>query len=116
MKIGIIDADLLDKGTKFPNLALMKISSYYKKLGYTVQLLKNYDTLNSYDKIFLSKVFDYTNIPIDKKVMVGFRDEGCVKVTISARILEDGAYYYQFKERPNEGWVHEINIQNEKVL
>ena len=25
MKIGIIDADLLDKGTRHPNLALMKI-------------------------------------------------------------------------------------------
>ena len=30
MKIGIIDADLLDNGTRHPNLALMKISGYYK--------------------------------------------------------------------------------------
>ena len=29
MNIGIIDADLLDKGTRHPNLALMKISGYY---------------------------------------------------------------------------------------
>ena len=31
MNIGIIDADLLDKGTRHPNLALMKISAYYKE-------------------------------------------------------------------------------------
>lgn len=31
MNIGIIDADFLDNGTRHPNLALMKISGYYKK-------------------------------------------------------------------------------------
>jgi len=32
MNIGIIDADLIDGGTLFPNLALMKLSSYYKSI------------------------------------------------------------------------------------
>lgn len=31
LNIGIIDADLLDRGTRFPNLALEKISAYYKR-------------------------------------------------------------------------------------
>ena len=31
MKIGIIDADLLDKGTRHPNLALMKIADIIKR-------------------------------------------------------------------------------------
>ena len=33
MKIGIIDADLLDNGTRHPNLALMKISGFMKSQG-----------------------------------------------------------------------------------
>ena len=64
MKIGIIDSDLLDKGTKHPNLALMKISGYMKEQGHETELLTSYDNLD-YDKIYLSKVFTKTNIPID---------------------------------------------------
>ena len=65
MKIGIIDADLLDKGTRHPNLALMKISGYYKNKGDNVELIDDYSAINKYDKVFMSKVFDFTNIPID---------------------------------------------------
>lgn len=65
INIGIIDADLLDKGTRFPNLALMKISGYYKGQGNNVKLISDYNQIKEYDLIFLSKVFDYTNIPID---------------------------------------------------
>jgi hypothetical protein len=61
--IGIIDADLNDNGTNFPNLALMKISYYWKQKGYTTKLLLNYDDVN-YEKIYLSKVFTKTKIPI----------------------------------------------------
>lgn len=67
MKIGIIDADLLDNGTRHPNLALMKISGYYKSLGHEVKLLFDYSNINEYDKVFISKVFSFTNIPIDVK-------------------------------------------------
>jgi hypothetical protein len=38
LKIGIIDADLLDNGTRHPNLALMKISAWHKKAGDSVML------------------------------------------------------------------------------
>ena len=62
MKIGIIDADLLDKGTRHPNLALMKISGYYKKENEVV-LLDSYDDIPNYDKVFISKVFDFTKTP-----------------------------------------------------
>ena len=64
MNIGIIDADLIDKGTNFPNLALMKISSYHKSIGDTVELLLDYTNL-LFDKIYLAKVFDFTKIPIN---------------------------------------------------
>lgn len=62
MKIGIIDADLLDNGTRHPNLALMKISGYYKKEN-EVTLLDSYDDIPNYDKVFISKVFDFTETP-----------------------------------------------------
>jgi len=62
--IGLIDADLLDNGTRFPNLPLMKISAYHNGKGQQTELLLNYDRLQSFDKVYLSKVFSYTNIPI----------------------------------------------------
>lgn len=62
--IGLIDADLLDNGTNFPNLALMKISSYYKNLDNTVELINElYSNVNDdYDLLIISKVFDFTTI------------------------------------------------------
>jgi len=64
LNIGLIDADLLDNGTRFPNLALMKISSYYKSKGNKTKLI-TYNEIPEYDKVFLSKVFDYTKIPVN---------------------------------------------------
>lgn len=64
MRIGLIDADLIDNGTRFPNLVLMKLSSYYKSQGYNTELI-DYDNIKAYDKVFISKVFSKTNIPID---------------------------------------------------
>jgi hypothetical protein len=63
-KIGLLDVDykhgknFYNKVNIFPNLALMKISSYYKQKGYEVEW---YSPLfhKSYDKIFASKVFTY---------------------------------------------------------
>lgn len=64
MNIGIIDADLVGKKRhRFPNLACMKISSYYKSLGNDVSLLLSYDGLENYEKVFLSKVFTDTAVP-----------------------------------------------------
>jgi hypothetical protein len=63
MRIGIIDADLLDNGTRHPNLALMKISAFHKKKGHSVTLLSSYTELDSYDKVYISKVFTFTNVP-----------------------------------------------------
>lgn len=65
MKIGIIDADLLDNGTRHPNLACLKISGYFKEEGADVRLLHDYNDLDQYDTVFISKVFDFTKMPID---------------------------------------------------
>lgn len=64
MKIGIIDADLLGrKKHRFPNLASMKISGYYKQLGHKVELLESYKQVENYDKVYISKVFTDTPVP-----------------------------------------------------
>lgn len=64
MKIAVIDADLIAKTNhRFPNLACMKISGYYKKIGAEVELKTDYNYLGEYDKIFISKVFTDTKIP-----------------------------------------------------
>lgn len=53
MKIGLIDVD----GHNFPNLALMKISAYHKQNNDSV----NWGiALDSYDKVYMSKVFTFT--------------------------------------------------------
>ncbi len=70
MKIGLIDADLIgQKQHNFPNLALMKISGYFKNNGYETELI-HYDEINPnclfqkyFDKVFISKVFTNTKIP-----------------------------------------------------
>lgn len=63
MRIAIIDADLISRTKhRFPNLACMKLSGYYKTLGNTVELKTDYEHLSQYDKVFISKVF--TDTPI----------------------------------------------------
>lgn len=76
LNIGIIDADLLDHGTKHPNLALLKISGYCKSIvlpndqHHNVRLICNYDeisevnrTIDDYDIIAVSQVFKFTKRP-----------------------------------------------------
>lgn len=65
MKIGIIDADVLDNGTRHPNLACLKMSGYYKEQGHEVKLITDYGQIDDYDEVYMSKVFDFTNVPID---------------------------------------------------
>lgn len=68
MKIGIIDADLIGRSKhRFPNLACMKLSGYYKEMGHDVVLKTDYDNLDTYDKVFISKVF--TDTPIDENIL-----------------------------------------------
>ncbi len=73
LQIGIIDADLLDHGTRHPNLALLKISAFCKSLGHNVRLICSYDELkykgkpaifdSEYDILVLSRVFKFTKVP-----------------------------------------------------
>lgn len=66
IKVAIIDADLIGrKKHRFPNLACMKLSSYYKSIGADVELKLDYENLDTYDKVTISKVFMDTEIPFE---------------------------------------------------
>lgn len=68
MRVGIIDAEIVGKSKhRFPNLVSMKISAYHKKLGDDVRLLTDYSKVDSYDLVYISKVFIKTNIPLEDK-------------------------------------------------
>ncbi len=53
------DAEHLKRKDKFPNYALMKISAYHKKQGDIVEWF-NALSASMYDKVYSSKVFDFT--------------------------------------------------------
>lgn len=66
IKLAIIDADLIGRSKhRFPNLVCMKLSSYYKSLGWEVKLKIDYENLEEYDKVTISKVFMDTEIPYE---------------------------------------------------
>jgi len=83
MRIGLIDVD----SHNFPNLALMKISSYHKSLGDQVEW---YDTLvalvEPYDLVYMSKVF--TNLYTPDYMYEVYAD----------RIIKGGYGYNNYKE------------------
>lgn len=59
--IAVIDADLLErKRHRFPNLCCMKISGYHKAQGDDVTLKLDYDALDSFDHVYIAKVFSDT--------------------------------------------------------
>lgn len=66
MNIAIIDADIVGgKKHRFPNLACMKISAYHKIIGDSVVLKTDYEDTDSFDKVYISKVFTDTEIPCE---------------------------------------------------
>jgi len=52
-KIGLIDID----GHNFPNLALMKLSSFHKQQG---DLVEWYSGIEHYNRVYMSKIFAFT--------------------------------------------------------
>lgn len=66
--VAIIDADLIALPRhRFPNLACMKVSAYYKQEGYKVELKLDYQGLDAYEKVFISKEFIDTEIPYEQR-------------------------------------------------
>ena len=64
MNIAIIDAEIVGKTKhRFPNLCSMKLSSYHKSIGDLVTLKTDYEELELFDKVYISKVFTKTEVP-----------------------------------------------------
>jgi hypothetical protein len=61
---GIVDADLLDNGTRHPNLVLMKIAGYLRdhQIPYKL-IIRDDENLKKFSYIYISKVFTFTKEP-----------------------------------------------------
>lgn len=67
-KVAIIDADLIGrKKHRFPNLVCMKLSGYWKEKDAHVELKTDYEGLEFFDKVYISKVF--TDTPINESIL-----------------------------------------------
>ena len=108
MKIAIIDADLIGrKKHRFPNLACMKLSGYYKEKGDEVSLLLCYDNLGCYNHVFISKVFTDTEVPdaVLKLTNVSFGGTGFYYD--KAPKLPDEVEHHMPDYHLYDGWVKE---------
>lgn len=107
-KLGIIDADLLDNGTRHPNLACMKISAYYKSQGWHVELLENYDNLDDYDLVSISRVFSFTKVPncIYKRGIC--KDPEHPELSLKKNIKIGGTGFYYEKAPDLPPWIEHI--------
>lgn len=76
LKIGLVDADLLDNGTRHPNLVLLKIAGFLKDNQIPCELILDPDAdISSYKRIYLSRVFSFTSLPRFYLRAKGTRDE-----------------------------------------
>lgn len=113
MKIGLVDADLLDGGTRHPNLALLKIAGFLKDNNLNFELIIDENTeLAQFDIIYLSKVFTYTKEP-----------QFIQNLSIEEKInkLRTGGTGYYGEDDPNEIFLkirHEdmIKLENDTFL
>jgi hypothetical protein len=83
MKIGLVDID----SHNYPNLPLMKISAYHKSVGDHVEFV----TIGKYDKIYFSKIFDFTPEFTINSSFIECND-----------IIGGGTGYDIYKKLPNE--------------
>lgn len=65
MPVGLVDADLLGKGTRHPNLVLLKLAGYLRDHSIPYELIIDEDAnLERYQRVYLSRVFAFTSLPI----------------------------------------------------
>ena len=62
--IGIVDADLLNGGTRHPNLALLKIAGFLRDNGIRYELITDTNANSrKYTRIYISRVFTFSLLP-----------------------------------------------------
>ena len=97
--IGLVDADLLDGGTRHPNLALLKIAGFLFDNSIEFELIEDSNAdISKYTRIYLSKVFTFTKLP---QFYCDAQSEGCL-----TNIIIGGTGFY----------AGETNIQKFKQL
>ena len=108
MRVAVIDADLIGrKRHRFPNLACMKLSGFHKGCGDEVALKTDYDGLEAYDKVYISKVFTDTKVPdaVLKLTNVSFGGTGFYYD--KAPKLPDEVEHHKPDYHLYDGWVAE---------
>ncbi len=74
--VGLVDADLLAKGTRHPNLALLKIAGFLFDNNIPFELvLDTKADISRFDHIFMSRVFSFTSLPEFYTRAVGTSEE-----------------------------------------
>lgn len=73
---GLVDADLLDNGTRHPNLVLLKLAGFFYDNGILFELILDPKADTSrYTRIYMSRVFTFTDLPEFYKRAIGTFDE-----------------------------------------
>lgn len=79
--IGLVDADLLNGGTRHPNLALLKIAGFLSDNNISFRLiLDNEEDIEKYTFIYISKVFSFTPNPLFFEKSIGTERENKFKL------------------------------------
>ena len=73
MYIGLVDNDMLVKRWHYPNLELMKLSSFHKKNRDIVELVSDYRECDKYSKVYLRK--DTIIKPVPTMFLSRYRDK-----------------------------------------
>ena len=79
--VGLVDADLLDNGSRHPNLVLLKLAGFFRDNQISYELIFDLNTdIKKYKHIYVSRVFTFTHLPpfitnankrIAKKIHIG---------------------------------------------
>ena len=74
--VGLVDADLLNGGTRHPNLVLLKLAGFLNDNGIKFHLIiDSNEDISKYNLIYMSKVFSFTPDPLFYKQVIGTKDE-----------------------------------------
>lgn len=107
-RITVIDADLIGrKKHRFPNLACMKLSGYYKCLGNEVVLKTDYEGLGNFERVYLSKVFTDTQVPEEILEMENLEYGGTGFYYDKAPKLPEKVEHHMPDYHLYDGWVKE---------
>lgn len=89
-QFGLVDVDLIDNGTRHPNLVLLKIAGYLRDNDFSYKLIyEDSNNINDFDYIYVSKVFTFSKEP---KFLNDFKNKSA--------IFKGGTGYYSDEKDP----------------